>query len=343
MRASRLLSLLLLLQNRGRMTAAELAAELEISVRTVYRDVDALAAAGIPLYAERGPAGGYGLLDGYRTRLTGLTSDEAAALFLAGAPGPAADLGFGTLLAAAQLKLVAALPRDIRPGVERIQERFHLDAPGWFRDADRPPHLAAITDAVWNQRPIRVRYRRWGGEVDRCLDPLGLVLKGGSWYLVAAADGQHRTYRASRILDLETLPGRFERPTGFDLAAYWDEWAEGVHARLHPAEAIVHLSSRAIALLPKLVDPTTARAALASADPLDNDGWTRLTLPIESIDHAHVLLLQFGADAVVLAPPELRERMTATAAAMARRYRTNKARHGEPGTRPDADRRKVPL
>jgi predicted DNA-binding transcriptional regulator YafY len=180
------LSLLLLLQNRGRMTGPALAAELEVSVRTVYRDVESLSAAGVPVYADRGPSGGYRLLDGYRTRLTGLTSDEAESLFLAGMPGPAAELGLGGALAAAQLKLTAALPAELRDRVGRVSERFHLDAPGWFRDAEDTPFLADIASALWRDRRIAVRYRRWGNEiVERELDPLGLVLKAGVWYLVA--------------------------------------------------------------------------------------------------------------------------------------------------------------
>ena len=320
MRASRLLSLLLLLQSRGRMTAQDLARELEVSVRTVYRDVDALGAAGVPVVAERGPTGGYRLLDGYRTRLTGLSADEAESLFLAGAPGPAAALGLGEVLAVAQLKLLAALPAELRERAGRVRERFLLDPATWFREADEPRFLAEIADAVWNRRPLRVRYRRWGGEVDRTLEPLGLVLKGGSWYLVAAADGQPRTYRAARVLALETLPGRFARPDGFDLAAYWREWSDGVHARLHRSEAVVRLSPRALDLLPKLFDPTTTRAALTNAEPADESGWQRLTLPIESVEHALVALLQFGADAEVLSPPELRERLAATAREMVDRY-----------------------
>ncbi len=239
MRASRLLSLLLLLQTRGRMTAQELAGELEVSMRTVYRDVDSLAAAGVPVYADRGPTGGYQLVDGYRTRLTGLTAGEAESLSLAGMPGPAAELGLGSVLAAAQLKLMAALPPELRSRAGRIAERFHLDAPAWFQDADRPEHLAAVADAVWNQRRIRVRYERWRGEVARQLEPLGIVLKGGIWYLVARASegvGDARTYRVSRILALEVLDERFERPAGFALAEYWQTWLGQFEARVYRLE-----------------------------------------------------------------------------------------------------------
>ncbi len=187
MRASRLLSIVLLLQNRGRMTAPELARELEVSVRTVYRDVESLSAAGVPVYADRGPAGGYQLLDGYRTRLTGLSGDEAESLFLSGMPAPAAaELGLGSVMATAQLKVMAALPEELRTRAVRVQERFHLDAPTWFREVERSEHLTAVADAVWNQRVVEVRYERWGRkQVTRVLEPYGLVLKTGVWYLAA--------------------------------------------------------------------------------------------------------------------------------------------------------------
>lgn len=322
MRASRLLSILLLLQTRGRMTAQELAGEVDVSVRTVYRDVEALGAAGVPIYADRGPAGGYQLLDGYRTRLTGLTTDEAESLFLAGIPGPAAELGLGTVLSAAQLKLLAALPPELRSRAGRIRERFYLDAPGWFHDGDKTPYLAAVADAVWNQRRLLVRYRRWSGEVSRTLEPLGVVLKAGLWYLAARASGQVRTYRVSRILDLETLDGRFERPDDFDLAQFWRSWSERFEDSVYRAEAVVRLSPRALGRKLMLLSPAVARAAQASAGPPDADGWVEVVLPIESIEHAVVDLLKLGADAEVVAPPELRQRMAETVDALASIYQT---------------------
>src|SRR3954469_8391357 len=202
MRASRLISLLLLLQNRGRMTAQALADELEVSVRTVYRDVESLGAAGVPIYADRGPAGGYQLLDGYRTRLTGLTSDEAGTLFLAGVPGPAAELGLGSVLAAAELKLRASLPGELADRADRVRERFHLDAPGWFRPDEPTPDLSTVAEAVWSSRRLEIRYRRWKAprEVTRTLDPLGVVLKAGRWYLVAGSATRTTAYRVSNIL-----------------------------------------------------------------------------------------------------------------------------------------------
>src|SRR5688572_23714566 len=190
MRASRLVALLLLLQSRGGMTAAELARELEVSVRTIHRDVEALGAAGVPVYAERGPHGGIRLIDGYRTRLTGMTSDEAEALFLSGLPGPAAELGLGTVVAAARLKVLAALPPELRGRATRLLERFHLDAGGWFRTGEPVPHLPALSEAVWSSRRLQVGYERGDVIVERLLEPLGLVLKAGVWYIVAAAEGQ---------------------------------------------------------------------------------------------------------------------------------------------------------
>ncbi|MDF3145946.1 MULTISPECIES: YafY family protein [unclassified Streptomyces] len=316
MKSSRLVSILLLLQTRGRMTAAQLAGELEVSVRTVYRDVEALSAAGVPLYGDAGHAGGYRLLDGYRTRLTGLTADEAEALFLAGAPGPAAQLGLGSVLAAAQLKVRAALPQELRIHADRISGRFHLDAPGWYADADDTPYLPAVADAVWNSRVLQVLYRRWREptDVERRLEPYGLVLKAGRWYVVAGPGP--RTYRVDQILRLAVTDEEFTRPDHFDLAAYWAAYQRDFHDRLHRGEAVVRLAPGV----------TLDRAA---GHRTETDGWTRVTVPIESVDHAHAEFLRLGTGIEVLEPPELREKIARTVAELAERYGNLRAGGGD--------------
>jgi predicted DNA-binding transcriptional regulator YafY len=331
MRADRLLSLLLLLQSRGRMTAPELAAELEVSVRTVYRDVEALAASGVPVRADRGPEGGYQLMDGYRTRLTGLTDAEAGALFLVGAPGPAQDLGLGAVLATAQLKLQAALPSELAERTRRLQDRFHLDAQGWFRDADPVPYLAAISQAVWEQRALTVHYRGWRSEVHGELRPLGIVLKGGIWYLVALAgadkdadaaedkDETGRTYRISRFLSVTTTDEVFERPDGFELAAHWQESAKRLEAALYKGTARLRISPRAQQLLPMQFGAVGANA-LAGAGPSDQEGWVEVELPVETQPVAVSDLLRLGAEAEVLGPPELRRAIAEAVGTLAARY-----------------------
>lgn len=313
MKSSRLISILLLLQTRGRLTAAQLAEELEVSVRTVYRDVEALSTAGVPLYGDAGHAGGYRLLDGYRTRLTGLTAEEAEALFLAGVPGPAAELGLGAVLAAAQLKVRAALPRELREHADRVSGRFHLDAPGWYADADATPYLTAVADAVWNGRALDIRYRRWREptDVERRLEPYGLVLKAGRWYVVAGPGP--RTYRVDQILELQVSEEEFVRPEGFDLAAYWTAYQRGFHERLHRAEVVVRIAPGA-----RLSGP--AGQAVAADGRTDEEGWTRATVPVESLDQAHDDFLRLGTAVEVLEPPELRARIAATVAELIRRY-----------------------
>jgi predicted DNA-binding transcriptional regulator YafY len=307
MRASRLVTLLLLLQNRGRMTARQLADELEVSVRTVYRDVEALAVAGIPLYGAAGHAGGYRLVDGYRTRLTGLTADEAQAAFLAALPGTAAELGLGEALATAQLKLRAALPAELREHAARIQERFLLDAPGWYGDGDHTPHLSAVAAAVWARRAVVLRYRRWRApeEIERRVEPYGLVLKAGRWYLVAAGPSGIRTYRVDQILELHAQEDEFALPDGFDLTAYWTGYLAEFRARLHTGEALVRLT------------PEGARRLGVTPA---GDGWTETRVPIESIDHAHGEFLRLGSHVEVIAPAELRARIAETVRTLATRY-----------------------
>ncbi|MCD2190761.1 helix-turn-helix transcriptional regulator [Actinomycetospora soli] len=323
MRASRLLSVLLLLQTRGRMTARELADELEVSIRTIYRDMDSLAESGVPVYADRGPDGGYSLLEGWTTRLTGMSAEEADSLALAGMPTAAAELGLGRVLAAAQLKVHAALPDELAERSRRIAERFHLDAPGWFREADQVPTLTGIADAVWNQRVVRVRYRRWGDEeVDRDLEPLGVVLKAGVWYLVAqpAGGGSPRTYRVARVLTFETLDTHFERPDDFDLFHYWTAAAESLTAALYQAEAALRLSPCAMELAPVVLRPHTARALAERSWPTDDDGWTCAVIPMESIAATRSELLALGAEVEVVSPSTLRDQMVEAAKGLAALY-----------------------
>nr|WP_221381210.1 WYL domain-containing protein [Actinoplanes polyasparticus] len=322
MRADRLLSLLLLLQTRGRMTAQGLADELEVSVRTVYRDIESLGAAGVPVYADRGPAGGYQLLDGYRTRLTGLTTDEAGTIFLAGMPGPAAELGLGSVLAAAQLKLRASLPGELADRADRVRERFHLDAPGWFRADEPVPYLSTVADAVWSGRRIEVRYRRWKAprEVTRTLNPLGVVLKAGRWYLVAATATRTTAYRVSNILDAELLDEPAARPEGFELAAFWAEWTERYEQSVYTGTATVRMTAAALDRMAFIFPPEMSRVARAEAGEPDETGRLITRVPIESIRHGHIELLKLGADAEILDPPELRAVFTETARALAATY-----------------------
>ncbi|NUR31249.1 MAG: WYL domain-containing protein [Catenulispora sp.] len=327
MRASRLVSLLLLLQTRGRMTARQLADELEVSVRTVYRDVESLHEAGIPLYGDAGPAGGYQLLDGYRTRLTGLSADEAEAMFLAALPGPAAELGLGSVMAAAQLKVKAAMPAALADRSGRSQRRFLLDAPGWYDDGDTSPFLPAVADAVWNQRRIRVRYRRWTvpTEVERTLAPYGIVLKTGKWYAVAESGGRVNTFRVNQILELEALDGdegRFERPADFDLSGYWARQVAEFRTRLVQGEAMIRLSPDGRRRLEEVMASDVVNAVNATAeDDCERAGWIKATVPIESLTHAEGEFLKLGAGVEVLAPAALRERIAETAAGLARIYR----------------------
>jgi predicted DNA-binding transcriptional regulator YafY len=289
-RATRLVSLLLLLQTRGQLTAAELAERLEVSVRTVHRDVEALSVAGVPVEAVRGAAGGYRLAGGYRTRLTGLTADEAQALFAAGIPGPAAELGLGGELAAARLKVLAALPQELQERATRAQRLFHLDARGWFRAEDTVPHLPALADCVWRGCRVRLRYRERGTVVQRTVDPLGLVLKGGAWYLVARRSAGMRVYRVSRVASVRPLEEPFERPVDFELAEFWQQWS-------------------------REFEESRPRVAVS----VRTNGEQRV-LAFGDLGEAHRELLRLGARVEVLEPLELRERVAQTSRELAALY-----------------------
>lgn len=320
MRASRLLSILLLLQTRGRMTAQALADEFEVSVRTVYRDIDDLSAAGVPVYADRGRMGGFQLLDGYRTRLTGMTPVEAEALFLSGLPGPAAELGLGDAMAAAQLKLLAALPDEPRLGAGRAAARIHLDPVAWYRKAEQADILPQLAEAVWNARRIRIRYESWTDVRDRDIDPLGLVLKAGIWYLVAEAGRGPLTYRVAAIQRLDVSDERFERPADFDLAAYWTKWAAEFETRIYRGQATLRISPAGYKQL-ALLGAAVTEMAERTAGPPDARGWVAIEIPVETIDHAAGEILRLGAgEAEVLAPPELRAHLAGIGARLGALY-----------------------
>jgi len=309
MRASRLLSLLMLLQGRGRMSAQALAEALEVSVRTIHRDVDELSAAGVPIWADRGRLGGFQLQAGWRTKVDGLTAPEAQAMFLGGLPGPASELGLGEAMASAQLKLMAALPDGWREDARRVSARFHLDPIDWYRGPSATDHLPAIAQAVWSERRVAMRYESWKGEVSRRVDPLGLVLKAGIWYLaaqVATSDkGGVRTYRLSNILELEVTDERFERPADFDLGAWWQASTRRFEKELATDTAQLRVTVAGMKALRDL-GAAVAQAAEASAGEPDEAGWRRVTIPIESIPHAAAQVLRLGAQAQVLRPAALR-------------------------------------
>ncbi|XHS78368.1 helix-turn-helix transcriptional regulator [Burkholderiaceae bacterium UC74_6] len=323
MQASRLLSILMLLQGRGRISAQALATELEVSVRTIYRDVDRLSASGVPIWAEQGRSGGFQLREGWRTKLDGLTAPEAEAMFLAGLPGPAADLGLGEALASAQLKLKAALPAEWQDDAERVGARFHLDPVDWYREAPPVDHLPAVARAVWQAQRIAVRYESWQGEAQRELEPLGLVLKGGAWYVVARSSASRpvRTYRLQSILDLQPTSESFKRPARFDLADYWRESTRRFEAELYRGEARLSVSARGLKWLTRDFSSTVTAASRSTAKPDPaREGWSLVRIPIESAEHAAGQLMRLGAEALVLGPADLRERMTAQARALAALY-----------------------
>ncbi|MFF3546670.1 helix-turn-helix transcriptional regulator [Streptomyces platensis] len=329
MRAARLIKMVLLLQARPSMTAAELARELEVSERTVARDVLSLSEAGVPVYADRGRAGGYRLIGGYRTRLTGLGRSEAEALFLSGVPSALREMGLADAASAARLKVSAALLPELRDAATGVAQRFHLDAPAWYQEPETPALLPEIADAVWDDRRITARYLRKDTEVERELEPYGLVLKAGVWYLAARTQGDYRVYRVDRfssvaVAERGSTPGagtedageRFTRDASFDLPAFWAERAAQFARSILREEVVLRLSASGVRQLPYVTERTAAREAIARAQSgggTDEQGRLTVTLAVESADVAYAQLLALGPEGEILAPPELRARF-ATAA-----------------------------
>jgi predicted DNA-binding transcriptional regulator YafY len=320
MRSDRLLALLLLLQAHRQLPARELAGRLEVSERTIHRDVESLSAAGVPVYAERGRRGGVALLPGYRTDVSGLSASEARALFVFAGRGTLADLGLERDLRGALRKLLAALPEAQRPDAMQAQSLVVVDPQRWMRPADELPHLGTVQEAVWQDRRLLLTYRRPGAEARAVeLDPYGLVSKAGTWYLIGAPPGgDPRLYRVSRIEAAELMATPARRPQGLDLERLWEELRGRVEERGAGVEVRLRVRTERAQMLLRLVagNLVAPPGQPAPAAP----GWSSLALQFVAEPAAAGMLLGFGADVEVLAPVSLRQRMAAGAAAVVALY-----------------------
>jgi predicted DNA-binding transcriptional regulator YafY len=314
MRADRLLSILLLLQVHRRMTARELATRLEVSERTIHRDMEALSVAGVPVYAQRGAGGGWILPDAYRTHVAGLTDVEAQTLFLTTPPCLLADLGLEKAADAALVKLLASLPVMQRRDAEYARQRIHVDSAGWRSSEESVPFLTVLQEAVWQDRRVRIRYGESGTE--RVIDPLGLVAKGRLWYLVGAVQDEPRTYRISRVQDATVLEEPCVRPPNFDLAVYWRQSSASFVANLPRYPITVRAAP---AILPRLEDPGWYTRVEGPARPEDS-GWVRVRLICQTEEEACRFALGFGPWIEVLEPESLRGRVAQLAAQVVDRY-----------------------
>ncbi|WFB10917.1 WYL domain-containing protein [Streptomyces sp. LX-29] len=359
MKSDRLLSVLLLLQTRGRVPAAELAARLEVSVRTIYRDVESLSAAGVPVYAERGRHGGIALLPGFRTDVTGLTSDEARALFVLAAQGTHSALGLEGAFGSALRKVMAALPAPHRPTAELTSRRILVDPDRWLSGPAGRPDLDTLHDAVFADRRLRIRYRHGGENRPRTytVDPYGLVAKAGVWYLIADRQGTPQLFRADRVAEASLTDAPVRRRDGVELADVWEELRrrverlpEGLWVRTRVRRSRLDMFIRIIgaarlAGLPPTVpapdhaedtpetggaegmEGTEGAAGEGEADGRgadedaaeDGDEWVPVAVSCP-VPVAARQLLQFGADVEVLGPPEARAAVAEAAARLAAMY-----------------------
>lgn len=321
MRADRLLSILLLLQVHRRMTAGTLARRLEVSERTIHRDMEALSSAGVPVSAERGTGGGWTLLEPYRTNLTGLNEAEIQAFFLATPARLLADLGLHKASEAALVKLMAALPSMHRHNVEYVRQRIHIDSASWHSSEETVPFLPVLQEAIWQERRLYLTYKRSDATVERLVDPLGLVAKGSQWYFVAAIEGEIRTYRVSRIQHARVSDEPCERPETFDLAAYWTQSSSNFVANLPRFPVIVRIAPEVL----NQVHQAGRYARIDHIDPPDEQGWLRLCLQFETEDAACGYLLSYGTSVEILDPPELREKVIRLAESVAAFYKKDLA------------------
>lgn len=306
MRADRLLSILLLLQTGGRLTARDLAERLEVSERTIHRDMEALSTAGVPVTAERGAGGGWNLLGPYKTDLTGLNAAEIQALFMSKPDKLMDDLGLRGAYEAALVKLLAALPDRQRPNADDIRARIHIDGAGWHsRWEEEAACFAVVQEAVWCEQRLNIGYQREDGVVERVVDPLGLVAKKNTWYLVAGIEGEIRTYRISRIVSAHLLEERVERPEGFDLAGFWEQSTREFVASLPRYAAVLRVAPDVLSR----VKMGGSFARVESVGEAEADGWHRVAMRFDVVEEAVLFVLGFGGRVRAVEPRDLWERV----------------------------------
>ena len=319
MRADRLLSILLLLQVNPRLTAGNLAKRLEVSERTILRDMDALGTAGVPVVADRGTGGGWRLMEGYQANVSGLTDTEVQALFVTRPSSLLADLHLDKASEGAFMKLLSVLPAFSRSGAELARQRIHIDVSGWSRSREPIPRLPIVQLALWSDRRLRIGYDRGDGRGagERLIDPLGLVAKGSVWYLVAAIDGDIRSYRVSRIREAEILDESFIRPPDFDLAAFWERSTETVRERMPRFAVTVRVRDGSLPLMQGMIRFGGIDAIVDE----EGAGWKRVALHFDSEEVARVTLLGFGSAVEIIEPESLRGAVAGEAEAVAMQYR----------------------
>lgn len=327
MRADRLLSIMLLLQVHRRVTARELAQRLEVSERTIQRDMEALSGSGIPVISERGSGGGWGLLEEYRTNLTGLSENEIQALFLTKPSRLLADLGLSRASEAAFIKLLAALPSMSRHNAEYVHQRFYIDATGWRTTEEAVPCLSVLQEAVWQERRLAFSYQRDGTAVERLVNPLGLVAKGSTWYLVAQVESDIRTYRVSRIREAQVTKESFVRPANFDLAAFWEQSTANFKSNLPRYFVVLRAAPE---ILPYLRNVGYYSSVERIGEP-DEEGWIEVSMRFDVEAAARMCLAGVGPSVEVLEPQELREQIIEQARRTVAFYeqRSAHARNGE--------------
>jgi predicted DNA-binding transcriptional regulator YafY len=314
MRADRLLSILLCLQTTEKMNTRKLAEKLEVSERTILRDMDALSTSGVPVVSDRGAAGGWRLMEGYRTHLTGLKKQEILSLLLVNASHIVSDLGMRANFDMASLKLLASLPLSVQQDAAKVRQRIHVDGAGWYRANEPVPCLTTIQDAIWVERKLQITYLREGQTTERLIDPLGIVVKGTIWYLVASVDDELRTYRVSRIQQAEITELAFTRPAGFELVTYWDQSTEDFKANLPQYPALIKLKPQAFSRMQKERFVTVQE--IRSSDEV----WMTLEVNFQTLETACQSVLSYGAELEVLEPSALRNKVHEDASAIARLY-----------------------